>query len=53
MTANQASRFGIEFFLLIALPAAVLVAGAFTMTLAFRDGFTPMPETHGITVNPR
>ncbi|WP_157622945.1 hypothetical protein [Solimonas soli] len=52
MERAQASRFGIEFFLLIALPLAVIIAGAATMTLAYNGGFTPLPESQHL-VNPR
>ncbi|NGY03194.1 hypothetical protein [Solimonas terrae] len=49
-TTPRRSSFGIEILLLIVLPAAVLIAGAFTATLAFRGGFTPLPEPAGFVV---
>lgn len=52
-TSTRHSHFGIEFLLLIILPAAVLVAGAFTATLAFHSGFTALPEPTGFVVHPR
>ncbi|WP_028006631.1 hypothetical protein [Solimonas flava] len=52
-TPRRGSHYGLEFALLFLLPAAVLIAGAVTMTLAFEGGFTPLPETHGPIVNPR
>lgn len=53
MELRKPSAFGLEFLLLILLPALVLVAGAATASLAFRSGFTPLPEPDGIIVNPR
>ena len=53
MNRTHVSRFGIEFFLIIALPVAVIIAGAATLSLAVGSGFTPVPETTGIVVNPR
>lgn len=53
METVKTARFGIEFALLILLPAAVMVAGAVTASLAYRGGFTPLPEPSGIIVNPR
>lgn len=38
----------IELLLLIALPAAVLLAGAVTTVLAFQQGFTPIPDAERI-----
>lgn len=45
--------YGLEFALLFALPALVLLAGAATMRLALRDGFTPLPEVGLRLVDPR
>ena len=53
MSTARLSRFGIEFFLIIALPVAVIVAGAATLAIALDSGFTPVPEATGIVVNPR
>jgi len=52
-TVPARSNFGVEILLLIVLPLAVLIAGAFTVSLAYRGGFTPVPDAQGFVVNPR
>ena len=43
MTAPR--TFSLELLLVVGLPLATLVAGAFTMALAFGQGFTPAPAS--------